>query len=253
MANQDQLAMLSTCIEKHNCREWNRWRRSNRSIPIDLSYTNLQDAYLVLVDFTHANLIGTNFRSADIRGAFLDWSDLTDADLQNTDMRGIRLALANLTGADLKHADLGFANLDYTIVPSADLRFSRLENARLLDLDGVPLWPTVPRSILIALKQEVASLETTSQRLQHLASQWPGYCFRAEIASNPNTPPDTLQFLAPTFPEAFLKNPILSWLFQEERHWIPKEIAENILTAILAQPTLLTQYPHLVNLIEQCI
>ena len=82
---------------------------------------NLKNANLLRSDFSSADvrnssLIGVNFElanlnSANFRGAALDQAKFVDADLRNTDLEGSSLTSANLSNATLDDADLRTANL----------------------------------------------------------------------------------------------------------------------------------------------
>ena len=82
MANQEQVDRL-----KQGAEGWNKWRKENPEIKIDLSKVDLRGAVPI-----EANLGEVNLGEADLRNA-----DLSEANLRDADLNG-----ANLCGADLK-------------------------------------------------------------------------------------------------------------------------------------------------------
>jgi hypothetical protein len=72
----------------------------------DFSSADLRNSDLAGVDFTLANLNTANLRNADLHGA-----NCTQADLRNTDMEESTLAGADLSGARLDDADLRGADI----------------------------------------------------------------------------------------------------------------------------------------------
>ncbi len=78
-----------------------------------------------------ANLVGSQFSGADLRGVNLVGADLSRADLSLADLRGVRLQRANFTEADLMDADLRSANLTDANLRSAFLWDANLEGANL--------------------------------------------------------------------------------------------------------------------------
>ncbi len=108
MASKKQLKILKQGVEV-----WNKWRRENRGIRIDLHRANLSDAFLRGVDLRGANLIRADLSNADLMSAKLSDADLSGADL----------SIANLNGAKLDNAVIGyttFGNNDLSIVKGLD-------------------------------------------------------------------------------------------------------------------------------------
>jgi hypothetical protein len=114
---------------------------------------SLQNANLAKAHLVGANLIDTDFRSANLSGAnlgatlnvtFIDGylgsvnlsgADLKDANLSGADLKGANLSGAdlkgaNLSGADLDSANLSGADLDSANLSGADLRSANLERAK---------------------------------------------------------------------------------------------------------------------------
>jgi hypothetical protein len=73
----------------------------------DFSSADLRNSNLAGVDFTLANL-----NSANLRGAALDRAKFVKTDLRNTDLAGSSLVGADLSGASLDDADLRGADLN---------------------------------------------------------------------------------------------------------------------------------------------
>ncbi len=111
MANQEQLDRLLKSIEM-----WNRWRKDQQVIEIDLRKANLRGANLAQANLsnvnlrganlTHANLTQTNFTQANLTRANLFRACLTVAHLRGTLLRGANIRGACLSGADLRGAIL---------------------------------------------------------------------------------------------------------------------------------------------------
>jgi len=96
MANEEQLALL-----KQGVKEWNKWRRQNPDVEIDLS--NLE---LTGINHRHINLSGARLWFAKLKDA-----DLRSANLENADLRFAKLVKVDLTYAKLKGANFEAANI----------------------------------------------------------------------------------------------------------------------------------------------
>lgn len=83
---------------------------------IHLQKANLLRSNFSSADLRNSDLSGCNFtlanlNSANFRGAKLDRASFAEADLRNTDLNGSSLTVANLFGATLDDADLRGADL----------------------------------------------------------------------------------------------------------------------------------------------
>ncbi|MBZ0298108.1 MAG: pentapeptide repeat-containing protein [Anaerolineae bacterium] len=121
MADPQQLEMLKQGVDV-----WNRWRKDNPSVPVDLSKADLLRADLTGADLTWANLANAYLREAN----------LTNADLANAIVSDVRFTNANLSGANLHSANLWWANfwnatLVHAILTEAELWHANLTNANL--------------------------------------------------------------------------------------------------------------------------
>lgn len=102
-----------------------------------LSKTNLMDARMDnSTRFEGANLEGTVFvdadlRGADLRNANLSFSNFTDANLRHADLRGANMSHSNFVDANLANADLRGANLSHGKYTDADFSDCDLEGADL--------------------------------------------------------------------------------------------------------------------------
>ena len=126
MANEEQLSILKQGVDV-----WNRWRKQNPFVNIDLSKANL-----VRMDLNYANL-----RGAKLSGADLSSGKLIGAKLNKANLNAANLSKANLRGAYLRGTDLGGAFLCEANLCLANLRETHLSGADLsgADLTGVYL------------------------------------------------------------------------------------------------------------------
>jgi len=120
MANREQLRIV-----RQGVKVWNKWRKKNSSIVINLKKANLKGAILERVDFSDADLRGANLRGAKLFAADFNSANLSDADLEGAELEGADLSKANLTEAILDRADL----------TDASLIEANLTDALLLDTD----------------------------------------------------------------------------------------------------------------------
>ena len=116
MADEEQLRILKQDVEA-----WNKWRKDNPDVDIDLG-----GAYL-----GGAKLIGANLREADLCGANLCGVDLTEANLREANLREAKLTGADLTEAYLLGAYLLGADLRGVDLRGADLTKANLRGANL--------------------------------------------------------------------------------------------------------------------------
>jgi hypothetical protein len=90
----------------------------------DFSSADLRNAMLVSVDFTLANL-----NSANLRGASLDRAKFVQADLRSADLAGSSLVAADLSGAVLDDADLSRADL-------RDVQWQQIKSIKQANITG---------------------------------------------------------------------------------------------------------------------
>lgn len=146
MANQEHLDILKQGVEI-----WNKWREKHPEIRpdlngADLSYTNLFQIYLTQADQSETNppqifivglnlsdtdLIGTTLIKAFLRRANLSRANLSRAILDGTDLYGANLKGANLKGAFLGAAEFIEANLSETDLSDLNLIGANLSYANL--------------------------------------------------------------------------------------------------------------------------
>ncbi len=121
MADSKQLEIL-----KKGVNEWNKWRRENPELEIDLSDASLRETDLSNVNLSDANLHSADLWKTDLRRANLRKATLWSTDLVEADLIEADLAEANLWLTDLWLADLSNANLS-----EADLFASKFVNTNL--------------------------------------------------------------------------------------------------------------------------
>jgi uncharacterized protein YjbI with pentapeptide repeats len=101
VANPEHFVILKQGIDV-----WNKWRRENYEIRIDLRGTNLAGANLVEFDLSRVNLQESNLTRANLTDSSLRGSIMTDCNLKG----------ANLSRTDLSDTDLTGANLSKSIM-----------------------------------------------------------------------------------------------------------------------------------------
>jgi uncharacterized protein YjbI with pentapeptide repeats len=128
VADPEQLARLKQQGgEKYEAVEaWNRWRKENPFLAVDLRQADLSAAFLSRVDLNEADL-----RGADLSHATLNDADLHNADGSESNLFGARLSNAHLSQINLREANLSRARLDGANLPGADLRRAFLPEANL--------------------------------------------------------------------------------------------------------------------------
>jgi hypothetical protein len=95
----------------------------------DFSSADLRNSNLAGVDFTMANL-----DTANLRGASLDRAKCLQADLRNADLTGSDLVAVDLSGASLDDADMRGANVQ-------DIQWQRLKSINGANIAGVKNAP----------------------------------------------------------------------------------------------------------------
>jgi len=116
MANEEQLSIL-----KQGVNEWNKWRKENEEVIIDLS-----NAYLNSANLSEINLYQANLQNAKLEGA-----NLFHAILYKANLSYAHLSLARLGGANMIDVDLSYANLNSAQLGEAELRRANLHGATL--------------------------------------------------------------------------------------------------------------------------
>jgi uncharacterized protein YjbI with pentapeptide repeats len=122
MANQEQLnRLLNEGVEA-----WNKWRKENPDIHIDLRESDLSGITPRSVSFMKADLVHVNFSRTDLTNANLNQSkvigaNLSEAKLNHALFSGTNLTSANLSRADLSESDLGEADFGSANLSNANL------------------------------------------------------------------------------------------------------------------------------------
>lgn len=132
MANSKHLAILKQGVEV-----WNKWKKENPKITIDLSNTKLNSLDLSEINLSYGNLSNTDCSNTKFRNSEL-WSvNFSHANLKNTDFSdatilGCDFRQSNLTNSHLFHAnafesDFSDANLDF-----ANFSYGELSRAKFI-------------------------------------------------------------------------------------------------------------------------
>jgi hypothetical protein len=126
MANEEQLAILRQGVEA-----WNKWRRMNHGVEVDLSEANLSETTLSFAELDKANLTGTKFQHANLYAAMLRQAKLSVAWLGGANLQFTELSGSTLIGADLREAYLKSAILKECDLCGADLQGADLIGTNL--------------------------------------------------------------------------------------------------------------------------
>jgi uncharacterized protein YjbI with pentapeptide repeats len=121
MANKEQLEILKQGVDA-----WNKWRKENPKVEIDLIEANLirvdlREAYLWNAKLWNADLSGADLSGADLSGSHLDLTILIGTNLDGVNLRRASLSLANFSSANLKDANLGKTIIGNTTFAQIDL------------------------------------------------------------------------------------------------------------------------------------
>ncbi|WP_416212598.1 pentapeptide repeat-containing protein [Nostoc sp. ChiQUE01b] len=98
-------------------------------ISLDEAYLidiNFSRANLYSIDLRHSDLSNANLRGANLRQADLGVAYLINVDLRDANLTGARLEYCNLTGADLRDANLMGANLSQANLTDTNLMGTNL-------------------------------------------------------------------------------------------------------------------------------
>jgi uncharacterized protein YjbI with pentapeptide repeats len=133
-------------IQQNLVTQWKQNAEDSRTIlsGVNMGEADLTGAIMRYTDLSNTNLYNSKLHNADLRYAdlsntYLSGADLTDADLTGADLTGADLNNADLTGANLNGADLRNANLHRADLTDADLTGADLTGA---DLSGALLFGT---------------------------------------------------------------------------------------------------------------
>lgn len=155
MANEDHLRILRQGVDT-----WNKWRKEESDVKVDLTKANLSMANLSKANLIRADLYGADLRLADLREAKLNGANLSVTNLYKADLSRAELIRSTLIGAYLRESDLINANLmdaslfganlsdsilfrailqcadlGSAILSSADFRYAGLQEANLIGSD----------------------------------------------------------------------------------------------------------------------
>ena len=105
-----------------------------------MGYLGLQGHNFTLMNLYQANFSNSDLNKAEIKGAYLPFSNFTSAQINdvsfnNTDFFGANFAMANLIRTDLEGANLIRTNLNGARLNRANLTSAKLINAKLNGVD----------------------------------------------------------------------------------------------------------------------
>lgn len=139
MANQEHVALLKQGIDS-----WNKWRRENAEIQVDLSSTDLSNLDLSMGNFSPAHVsappiddipitsyVRLQLPQVDFSLANLQNADFNHANLTGAKLRGAHLSSTNFSHTNLSDADLSYANIHYTNFSSANMASANFTGAEI--------------------------------------------------------------------------------------------------------------------------
>ena len=125
---------------------------------VPLVGVDVSSAFLQGIHLEHANLLRSDFSSADVRNGDLAFCDFTLANLAFVNLRGAKLddaafvqtnlQDADLTGASLARADLNGARLDRADLRNADLRDAKWQRIESIQGANVSAVANAPRDFI---------------------------------------------------------------------------------------------------------
>lgn len=143
MADETQRQLLIQDVQA-----WNKWRKENSHIKINLESANLSFGELSDADLSYANLnhadmgesvgIAANFEGASLIAAKFYESNFTKANFANSTLYAALFDDANLTEANFEKADLQNVRMVNTKLENAILNDSRIYGVSAWDIIGVP-------------------------------------------------------------------------------------------------------------------
>lgn len=125
LANQQHLDIL-----KQGVTIWNTWRKEHPEVQPDLTEADLQNSYLMLVDFSDTNLTGANLIGANLIAA-----NLTLADLSRASLTWANLSVAFLTQANMTEANLAGVNFNRSLLKGASMSQAKLTMTQFGNVD----------------------------------------------------------------------------------------------------------------------
>lgn len=130
MADKKQLKLLKSDVQA-----WNKWRKENPKVEIDLTGADLERSFLERANLRKANLRWANLGASDMYKANFSFADLTEADLSESDIQLANFKNAHLEMTNLFGSDLSGANFFNATLASSNLSFAILEWANLQNAD----------------------------------------------------------------------------------------------------------------------
>lgn len=109
MANKEQVKLLKKGYEA-----WNKWRKENPKVKINLSKADFLSANLSRADLSKANLSGAGLVEANLIEVNLTKANLTGADLYKANFTSANLAYTNLAGVETGLTDFSYIDLSKT-------------------------------------------------------------------------------------------------------------------------------------------
>ncbi|ELD3643930.1 pentapeptide repeat-containing protein [Listeria innocua] len=123
-----------------------------------------------------ADLTGADLRHTNLTNAVLSGADLRHANLTNADLSNANLTNAVLSGADLRHANLTNADLSNANLTNADLSNANLTNAVLTWVN----WQDVRGLTVVAVQVDTTRKNNQIAYIKELHI-WTTGCFQGKL------------------------------------------------------------------------
>ncbi len=150
VSSQKIIKMNHIELIKSGAERWNKWKKRNPDLQVDISEQSLGDIKLPAIDLSGAimdriklrwaylrlaNLKGASLKKADLRIIDLSQANLSNANLEGADLSGAYLRQVNLANANLKNCKLFGVNFDRANLTNANLEGAILRNSTLTDVN----------------------------------------------------------------------------------------------------------------------
>lgn len=105
-STQEIYDLLLDCSEKKDSRRWNRFRKDNHELRINLCERSLRKAMLHEFNLSNIDFTNCDMRNAKLQNANLKGANLTQVNLANAILKGANLQNSNRTDTNFQMVKL---------------------------------------------------------------------------------------------------------------------------------------------------